>query len=279
MKLYPIHAGYFMADGGALFGVVPKVLWSKHYPSDENNLCKGAMRCLLVVDGDRKILIDSGAGDKYDEKYKKNNGLHGDETLVESLKAAGFHPDEITDMFFTHLHWDHCGGAVQLGEDGKTPELVFKNATHWVAESQWEKAWNPNIRDGNAYFSIDLETLHDSGKMKFIKEEGDLFPGFHYLVVDGHTPGQLIPVIDYKGRKVVFTADLVPVSANIPVGWLAGYDLFPVTTMEEKEKFMKIALDEDWVLFFEHDAYSECAELEAGKKGAVLKRTFQLNEL
>ena len=216
---------------------------------------------------------------KYNEKYKKNNGLHGDETLVGSLKAAGFHPDEITDMFFTHLHWDHCGGAVQFGEDGKTPELVFKKCDTLGGGKSVGESMESEYSRRECLFFNRFETLRDSGKMSSSKRKVTCSPEFHYFVVDGHTPGQLIPVVDYKGRKSCFYCRFGSGYSQYPGRWLAGYDLFPVTTMEEKEKFMKIALDEDWVLFFEHDAYNECAELEAGKKGAVLKRTFQLEEL
>ncbi len=277
-ELYPINAGYFTIDGGALFSVVPKVMWSKHYPADENNICPLIMRCLLVVSGDRKVLIDTGAGDKYDEKYKRNSGLHGEETLVGSLAKAGFYPADITDVILTHLHWDHCGGAIVRGSDDNSYELLFPNAIHWVAQSQWEQAWNPNVRDATAFFEADLVTLRDCGKMKFIGE-GELFPGFEIRIFDGHTPGQVLPVIDYKNRKVAYAGDLIPVAANIAVPWLCSYDLFPVTTMEEKASFLNEVVGKNMILFFEHDYFAECAELEAGSRWPVLKRTLALTDL
>jgi glyoxylase-like metal-dependent hydrolase (beta-lactamase superfamily II) len=278
-QLYPINAGNFKCDGGALFSVVPKSLWGKKYPSDENNLCTTIMRCLLVVDGDRKVLIDAGAGDKYDEKYARNSGLHGEATLLGSLAEVGIKPEDITDMFFTHLHWDHCGGAIVKSADGNSCELLFPKAVHWVAKSQWEQAWNPNVRDGNAFFEADLVALRDSGKLKFIEDEGELFSGFEIRIFNGHTPGQMLPVIGFKGRKVIFTGDLIPVAANIPVPWIASYDLFPVTVMEEKATLLNEIAENGMVLFFEHDYYAECAELKPDERWPVLKRTFVLAEL
>jgi glyoxylase-like metal-dependent hydrolase (beta-lactamase superfamily II) len=279
MKLYPVDAGFLKCDGGALFGVVPKVMWSKKYPVDEHNLCTATMRCLLIDIDSHRILIDAGAGDKYDEKYIKNNGLHGDATLLGSLKELGYKADDITDVIFSHMHWDHCGGSVATGEDGKTPELVFKNATHWVTTQQWEQAWNPNMRDGSAYFEVDRATLRDSGKVGFIEREGELFPGVEVRIFNGHTPGQIIPIIHYSGRKVVFTADLITVAASIPIPWVAAYDLDPVIAMEEKQQFLDEVVSENMVLFFEHDKYTECVELEADVKWPVVKERFMLAEL
>jgi glyoxylase-like metal-dependent hydrolase (beta-lactamase superfamily II) len=279
MKLYPVETGYLKCDGGALFGVVPKTMWSKKYPADDNNLCDATMRCLLLDTGNKKILIDAGAGDKYSEKYKRNNGLHGDKTLLGSLSELGYQAEDITDVIFSHLHWDHCGGSVVMGVDGKTPELVFKNATHWITPEQWKQSLNPNMHDDNAYFEADLVALQNSGSLKFIDEECELFPGVEIRIFNGHTPGQIIPVIHYKGRKVVFTADLFTVVASIPVPWVAAYDLDPVTAMEEKQQFLNEVLSENMVLFFEHDKYTECVELEEGDKWPVVKKEFALGEL
>lgn len=276
MKLYPVMAGYFRCDGGALFGVVPKVMWQKHYPANDDNLCDAAMRCLLVVDGERKILIDAGAGDKYDARYARNSGIHGDLSLPQSLEELGIAPAEITDVVLTHLHWDHVGGAVVFDSDGVTPTLLFPNATHWVTESQWHQAWNPNIRDRNAYFKQDLTCLSDSGKLKFVTGEGMFIPNIEGRIFNGHTPGQLIPIVHYGGRKVVFTGDLIPVAANIPIGWLASYDLFPVETMNEKMEFLQEVVDQKMVLFFEHDRYQECATLEAGVRGPQVNQFMTL---
>lgn len=279
MKLYPVEAGFLKCDGGALFGVVPKVMWSKKYPVDEYNMCTATMRCLLIDTGSQKILIDTGAGDKYDEKYTRNNGLHGDASLLDSLKEIGYRAEDITDVIFSHMHWDHCGGSVVIGEDGETPELVFKNATHWVTAEQWEQAWNPNMRDGNAYFEADRKALRDSGKVRFVKREGELFPGIELRIFNGHTPGQIIPVIHYKGRKIVFTADLLTVAASIPIPWVAAYDLDPVMAMSEKQLFLDEVVSENMILFFEHDKYTECVELEKDVKWPAVKRRFTLSEL
>lgn len=276
MKLYPVETGFLKCDGGALFGVVPKTMWSKKYAADEDNMCTISMRSLLVDNGSRKILIDVGAGNKYDEKFSVYNGLHGDDTLLGSLDKLGYKPEDITDVIFTHLHWDHGGGSVMFGEDGKTPELVFKKAIHWITPQQWKQACNPTVRDGNAYFEADRKALRKSGKMKFIDREGELIKGVEVRIFNGHTPGQVIPIVHYGGRKVVFTADLVPVVASIPVPWIAAYDLDPVTAMEEKQRFLDEAVKENMILFFEHDIYTECAELKDGAKWPVVKREFTL---
>ncbi len=278
LELYPIHAGYFTADGGALFSVVPKPLWSNKYPADELNRCRLVMRCLLVVGSERKVLIDTGSGSKYDEKYTRNSGLEDHDSLLKSLAEVGCSPVEITDVFLTHLHWDHCGGAVINDANGGF-KLQFPNATHWVAESQWEQSQNPNLRDRNAYFDADLDTLRDSGKLRLISESGSLFPGFDYLIFNGHTPGLILPLVTWHGRKILYAGDLIPVAANIQATWLASYDLFPVTAMEEKTNILQRMVDGNMVLFFEHDALAECAELVSGTKGVTVKRTLRLSEI
>jgi len=272
MQLHTIHAGHFSCDGGALFSVIPKTLWSKAYPCDENNLTKITLRCLLVDDGERKILIEAGVGNHYSEKVRKNNGHEETDSLVQSLAAKGYSPEDITDVLFTHLHWDHCNGAV-INEGGKL-KLQFPNAKHWCSKKQWEHSKISNIRERAAYYPEILNFLKLEGNMQLVEGDCELFPGISVRMFDGHTPGQMIPFIQYKWKNYVYMADLIPTAANIPIVWLASYDLYPVTAMEEKESFLKEAAEKEYILFFEHDYYNECATVEWGEKGPKLKDKF-----
>jgi len=279
MKLIPIHAGNFSCDGGALFGVIPKPLWSKAYPADANNVTKLTMRCLLVDTGERRILIEAGVGNHYSEKVRQNNGHEETDVIVKSLALKGYLPEDITDVLFTHLHWDHCNGAV-LSENGKY-RLQFPNATHWCSQKQWEHSKISNIRERAAYYPEILNFLKTEGNMQLVKDPGltvrdELFPGISVRMFDGHTPGQMIPFIVSEGKTYVYMADLIPTSANIPIVWLAAYDLYPVTAMEEKESFLKEAAEKEYILFFEHDLYTECATVEWTEKGPKAKGKFRL---
>lgn len=269
MKLTPISAGSFHCDGGALFGVIPKVLWNKVYPADENNFTKLALRCLLVETGDRKILIETGIGNHYSEKHLQNNGVTSVNELEKSLKKAGILVEDITDVFFTHLHWDHCTGAVKSTENGF--ELLFPNASMWSSRKQWEHAKISNIRERAAYHRELLDFIHNSGKLKLVENEGELFPGFEVRFFDGHTPGQMLPLIHTNEKTFVYTSDLFPTAANIPLLWIAAYDLDPVKVMEEKQAFLQEAADKNYILFFEHDFYTECATVQHTEKGVELK--------
>jgi len=272
MQLIPIHAGHFSCDGGALFSVIPKPLWSKVYPADENNVAQLTLRCLLVDLGDRKILIEAGVGDHYPEKVKRNNGHEETDALPKSLAENGYSVEDITDVLFTHLHWDHCNGAV-LDKDG-TYELLFPNATHWCSKKQWEHAKVSNIRERAAYFPDILNFLKEEGRMQLVAEDCELFPGVSVRMYDGHTPGQMIPFINCEGKAYVYMSDLIPTAANIPVVWLAAYDLYPVTAMEEKEAFLKEAAEKGYILFFEHDFYNECATVSWSERGVKVKELF-----
>lgn len=274
MKLVPISAGSFHCDGGALFGVIPKKLWNKVYPADAENLTKLALRCLLVDTGEQKILLEAGIGNHYPEKFFQNNGYRPGDHLVKSLSENGYSPEEITDVVFTHLHWDHCTGAVK--NEGGMLRAVFPNARHWCSKTQWEHAQISNPRERAAYHREVLAFLRNSGKLMLVENKGEIFPGIEVKFFNGHTPGQMIPFIRYKGRTVVYTSDLVPTSANIPLLWIAAYDLFPVKTMEEKAEFLEIAAKERMVLFFEHDFYTECALVEKTDKGFRPAETFNL---
>ncbi|KOH44975.1 MBL fold metallo-hydrolase [Sunxiuqinia dokdonensis] len=273
-RLIPIHAGHFSCDGGALFSVIPKPLWSKVYPADENNVTRLTMRCLLVDQGERRILIEAGVGNHYPEKVRQNNGHEQTDALSKSLAAQGYAVGDITDVLFTHLHWDHCNGAV-LNEAGQL-KLLFPNATHWCSKRQWEHFPTASIREQAAFFPSILNFLKSEGDMQLVENEGELFPGISVRFFDGHTPGQMIPLIESEGKTYVYTSDLIPTAAHIPIVWLASYDLYPVSAMEEKEAFLKEAAEKNYVLFFKHDYYTQCANLKWTEKGAKLNETFSI---
>lgn len=273
-RLIPIHAGHFSCDGGALFSVIPKPLWSKVYPADENNVTRLTMRCLLVDQGERRILIEAGVGNHYPEKVRQNNGHEQTDALSKSLAAQGYAVGDITDVLFTHLHWDHCNGAVS-NEAGQL-KLLFPNATHWCSKRQWEHFPTGSIREQAAFFPSILNFLKSEGDMQLVENEGELFPGISVRFFDGHTPGQMIPLIESEGKTYVYTSDLIPTAAHIPIVWLASYDLYPVSAMEEKEAFLKEAAEKNYVLFFEHDYYTQCANLKWTEKGAKLNETFSI---
>ena len=273
MQLHAIHAGHFSCDGGSLFSVIPKQMWSKVYPADGNNITKLTLRCLLIDDGERKILIEAGVGSHYPEKVRKNNGHEETDSMVQSLAANGYSPQDITDVLFTHLHWDHCNGAV-LSEGGNL-KLQFPNAKHWCSKKQWEHSKISNIRERAAYYPEILNFLKSEGSMQLVEGDCELFPRISVRIFDGHTPGQMIPFIQYKGKTYVYMADLIPTSANIPIVWLASYDLYPVTALKEKESFLKEAAEKEYILFFEHDYYTECATVEWGEKGPKVKEKFR----
>ncbi len=277
MKIIPVSAGDFHCDGGALFGVIPKKLWSKVYPADENNFTRLALRCLLVDTGEKKILIETGIGNHYPEKYLTNNGVELKNQLLNSLHEKGYSENDITDVIFTHLHWDHCTGAVK-NDNGKL-DFEFPNARYWCSKKQWEHSKVSNVRERAAFNSRVLNFISDSGKLKLVENEGELFKNIEVKFFDGHTPGQMIPFIFFENKTLVYTADLIPTAANIPLLWIASYDLFPVTVMDEKEKFLNEAVQKEYILFFEHDYYTECASLSKTERGYTEKERFNLNEL
>jgi len=275
MKLYPIETGNLKLDGGAMFGVVPKVLWSKVYPADENNLANWAMRCLLVVDGDRKILIDNGIGNKQDEKWLAHYYLNGEDTLKGSLKKTGYSPDDITDVILTHMHFDHCGGSVE-GNEVSGYRLTFPNATYWTSKQQYDWAVNPNRREKASFLKENILPIEESGQLKLIEEEGEYIPNINFKLYSGHTEGQVIPHINIDGKTVVFMADLMPSSAHIPMPWVMAYDTRPLLTLKDRERFYKEALEKNYILFFEHDLYHEAGTLKETPKGARIDKTGKL---
>jgi len=284
MKLYTIETGNFKLDGGAMFGVVPKVLWSRTNPSDLNNLCSWAMRSLLIEDGDKLILIDNGIGDKQDDKFLKHYYLHGDNSLSNSLQKLGFSEDDVTDVFLTHLHFDHCGGSVKWNKDRTGFEMAFKNAKYWSNKDHWAWATSPNKREGASFLKENFSPILESGQLNYIeKDVNNYFTesplGFDVLFVDGHTEKQMIPVIDYKGQKIAFAADLVPTHGHIPVPYLMSYDVRPLISLDEKEKFLNYCHENSVFLFFEHDAFVELGSLENTARGVRLNNKLKLSEL
>ncbi|NQT78222.1 MAG: MBL fold metallo-hydrolase [Bacteroidetes bacterium] len=279
MKLFPIETSNLKLDGGAMFGVVPKVLWQKQYPADENNLCNWAMRCLLIEDDDRLILIDNGIGDKQDQNFLKHYYLNGDDTLENSLARHGFSPEDITDMILTHLHFDHCGGSIKHNKDRSGFEPAFPNATYWVSRQQYEWAVDPNHRESASFLKENIFPIAESGNLKLIEEEGEIISNISVRIFNGHTEGQIIPLINYHGRTVAFMADLLPASTHIPMPWIMAYDTRPLVTLDDKTRFYEEAVPGDFVLFFEHDIYNECCTLQQTEKGVRVKETFPLSEI
>jgi glyoxylase-like metal-dependent hydrolase (beta-lactamase superfamily II) len=281
MKLHVINTGNFKLDGGAMFGVVPKSLWNKTNPADTNNMCNWAMRCLLIEDGNRLILIDNGIGDKQDAKFYSHYFLNGDHTLQQSLKSAGFSADDVTDMFLTHLHFDHCGGSIKANKEKTGFETVFKNATYWSNTEHWEWATKPNNREKPSFLKENILPIKESGQLRFINGEEDKSLGafFSIAYMRGHTDAMMIPHIRYKEHTIVFMADLLPSTGHIPLPYLMGYDTRPLLTLTEKEKFLNRAADEKFILFLEHDSVNECCTVEHTEKGVRLKQTHLLKEL
>jgi glyoxylase-like metal-dependent hydrolase (beta-lactamase superfamily II) len=304
MKLYTINTGYFKLDGGAMFGVVPKSIWNKLNPADENNMCSWALRCLLIEDEGRLILVDNGMGDKQDAKFFGHYYLHGDDTLDKSLARHGFTAADITDVFLTHLHFDHCGGSIVKDGDKLVP--AFKNATYWSNENHWKWATEPNAREKASFLKENILPIQESGQLKFLNvsdESSDvsnelagasvfsthdsrltthvspLSANLSFFAVSGHTNSMMLPKINYNGRTVVFMADLLPAAAHIPLPYVMAYDMFPLTTLLEKKLFLTEALQNDYVLFFEHDPLNECCTLQMTEKGIKAGNTFKLADL
>ncbi len=276
MKLHVINTGNLKLDGGAMFGVVPKVMWSKLYPCDENNLCNWSMRCLLVEDGDRKVLIDCGIGDKQSEKFFSNYYLNGDDSLSGSLAAVGFTMDDITDVILTHLHFDHCGGAVKWNPEHTDLIPAFKNATYWTSRQQWEWATNPNNREKASFLKENILPIQEKGKLNLVENETEILPGISIRLFFGHTEGQAIPMIKCGDKTVVYMADLLPSAAHIPLPYVMSYDTRPLITLEEKEIFMKEAAENGYILFLEHDINNECCTVQLTEKGVRVKEKLPL---
>jgi glyoxylase-like metal-dependent hydrolase (beta-lactamase superfamily II) len=279
MKLHTIDTGFFKLDGGAMFGVVPKSIWQKTNPSDENNLCTWAMRCLLVEDGKRLILIDTGIGDKQSEKFFSYYYLHGDATLDSSLNKLGFHRDDITDVFLTHLHFDHVGGAVIRNGETLTP--AFKNATYWSNKQHWDWAVNPNEREKASFLKENILPIYESGQLKYVGvDDGIAFTDdINIRYVFGHTDAMMLPQISYKNKQILYMADLLPSTGHLPLPYVMAYDMFPLKTLGEKKVFLNEAVEKEYILYLEHDPLNECCTLQQTEKGIRIKETFRLDEL
>jgi glyoxylase-like metal-dependent hydrolase (beta-lactamase superfamily II) len=279
MKLYSINAGHFKLDGGAMFGVVPKSMWQKLNPPDENNMCNWAMRCLLIEDEGRLILVDNGMGNKQDEKFFGYYYLNGDDTLEKSLAKYGFSQDDISDVFLTHLHFDHCGGSIERVNDQLAP--AFKNATYWSNEKHWQWAVHPNDREKASFLKENILPIQRSGKLKFVetKEGIDFTKNVKIRLVNGHTESMMLPEIKYKDKTIVYMADLLPSEAHIPIPYVMAYDTRPLETLVEKKSFLAEALQKDFILFFEHDREIECCNLQQTIKGIRSKETFKLENI
>lgn len=279
MEIKAIETQNFKLDGGAMFGVVPKVLWQKKYPADQLNLCDWAMRCLFINDGLKKILIDTGMGNKQDMNFLRHYYLNGPNSLQNSFKKHGIKDIDITDVILTHLHFDHCGGSIGYNQEKTSLEPVFKNATYWVSEQQWNTANNPNKREKASFLPENFIPLKTSGQLKLINQNTDCTPAIRLKLFHGHTDGQIIPFVHYQNRIIVFTADLIPSTAHIPLPYIMSYDMQPLVTLEEKEHFLREAATENLILFFEHDIYSECCTVEKTSKGIRLAEKFTLEKL
>ena len=284
MKLHPIEAGNFKLDGGAMFGVVPKTIWNKTNPADENNLIDIAARCLLIEDRNRLTLIDTGMGNKQSDKFFGYYSLWGDHSLDRSLKNAGFHRDDITDVFMTHLHFDHCGGSVNWNKDKTGYEVAFKNAKFWTNDNHWEWATKPNAREKASFLHENLIPMQESGQLQFINRPNSDFGfsselGFDIFYADGHTEKQMLPHINYNGKTIVFCADMLPTAGHIPIPYVTGYDTRPLLSMDEKQIFLNNAADNNYYLWLEHDAHNQIITVQHTEKGVRLKEIFKCEDI
>ncbi len=284
MQIYPIDTGNFKLDGGAMFGVVPKVIWQRTNPADANNLINMSLRCMLIEDGNRLILIDNGTGDKQSEKFFSYYYPFGDHSLDSSLKKLGFHRDDITDVFLTHLHFDHCGGSIEWNAEHTGYRPAFKNAVFWSNENHWKWATEPNAREKASFLKENIRPIEESGQLRHLSLPSKDFLsgtelGFDVLFVDGHTEKQMIPHIRYQGKTLVFMADLLPTVGHIPLAYVMGYDVRPLITLDEKAKFLQRAADEGFYLFLEHDYENQICTVKHTEKGVRLDRTFKFEEV
>jgi glyoxylase-like metal-dependent hydrolase (beta-lactamase superfamily II) len=284
MQLYSINTGNFKLDGGAMFGVVPKVLWNKLCPANSNNLIDMAMRSLLIEDEERLILIDNGIGNKQDAKFYSHYELYGDDSLDKSLAQYGFHRNDITDVILTHLHFDHCGGSIE--KEGEKLMPAFKNAIYWSNEKHWKWATEPNAREKASFLKENILPIQESGQLQWIENNTRIISekvafneNISIRFAEGHTASMMLPHIQYKNKSIIFAADLIPMAAHIPLPYVMAYDMFPLTTLEEKRIFLEDAVSNDSILFFEHDPVNECGSLQRTEKGVRISNLFKLSEV
>lgn len=278
MKVNLIETGFFKADGGAMFSVVPKMLWEKRYAVGEDNLCPCALRSLLIRYENRTILVDCGIGTKHDEKYLSFHHLFGEDTLERSLLKYSVKLEDVTDVILTHLHFDHCGGATYYDEEGRGVP-TFPNAKYWVSPEQWANYLNPNIREADSYFPDNMLPIYEAGLLHFITKETEIIPNLSFFVANGHTPGLLLPIVKTTNKTYAFTGDLIPNTANINLKWLASYDIEPLKSLQDKMKFFVQAVEKEYTLLFQHDYYTQCATIQRTERGIKLKDSFFFAEL
>ncbi|HLV14636.1 MAG TPA: MBL fold metallo-hydrolase [Xanthomarina sp.] len=284
MNLYPIESGNFKLDGGAMFGVVPKSIWQRTNPADNNNMIDIAARCMLIEDGDKLVLIDTGMGNKQNDKFFGYYYLWGDDSLDKSLKKYGFHRDDVTDVFMTHLHFDHCGGSIQWNKEKTGYEPAFKNANFWSNQDHWKWATQPNNREKASFLKENILPMEESGQLKFTSiPDTDILKNspldFDIFFANGHTDKQMLPMINYKGKTICFVADLLPTAGHLPLPFVMGYDTRPLLTLDEKEKFLNLAADNNYYLFLEHDAHNEIITVKHTDKGVRLNNVYTCNEI
>lgn len=280
MQLYSINAGNFKLDGGAMFGVVPKSIWNKLNPADENNMCSWAMRCLLIESGKKLILVDTGMGNKQDDKFFGYYYLHGNDSIESNLNKYGFTTNDITDVVLTHLHFDHCGGAIKHNADRTGYEPAFKNAHYYSHSKHWDWAMNPNAREKASFLKENILPIQESGQLKFIDLMNvSLLPELSFINVYGHTEAMQLPVIKYKNTTIAYMADLIPSAAHLPLPYVMGYDMRPLETLKEKKEVLEKAVEQNWLLYFEHDAQIECVSLERTEKGIRMKEKLVISDL
>ena len=277
MKISNIRAEDWKMDGGAGFGLIPKTIWNKLYPADENNCILMSSRLMLIEQDDRKILIDTGMGSKRGDKYYRFKYIQDSNNLADSLKGAGIKPEEITDVIITHLHDDHIGGATYY--DGDQVKLYFPNATHWISKAQWDWAMEPNKREAGSYFEDNFVPIKEAGKLKLVEEEGDLIPNIEFRIYNGHTVGNIVPIISYKGKRIAYMGDFIPYVASIPLPYISANDIQPLISLMEKESFLNIAAVKGIYMYFQHDYYNEVCTVEKSSKRVVLKETFDLKDI
>lgn len=277
MKLHSIDTGFFKLDGGAMFGVVPKSLWQRTNPADERNLCTWANRLLLIEEDKRLTLVDTGLGDKQDDKFFSHYFLHGDDTIDSSLKKIGFHRDDITDVFLTHLHFDHCGGAIK--REGEKLIPAFKHANFWSNAQHWEWATKPNPREKASFLSENIMPIQETGQLQFLQTGEKYSEEVEVRYAHGHTEAMMLPQIQYKGKTILYMADLLPSVGHIPIPYVMSYDTRPLTTMAERESYWEEIVDKEYILFLEHDPINQCCTLQRTEKGIRLKEVFRLEEI
>lgn len=278
MKLQLFNISNFKVDGGAMFGVIPKVLWSRVYSSDQNNLIDLTLRSLIIETSGHVILVDTGWGDKQDDKFFRHVNMHGGEGLIEGLRTRGYRPEDITDVFLTHLHADHCGGGVKRQKNGDAYELTFPAATYHISRAQWEWAVKNNLREADSFLEENILPIGESGHLNLVENEGELFPGFSVMICYGHTPGLMIPLIKYNNKTLVYTGDLIPTASHIPLLWNMSYDIESLRTIEEKQKILKESLEGGYIFVFQHDEHIECCNLEMTPKGIRAKDKFSFSD-